>query len=51
MVNSEIDADFDGDALFPAWPREAFDCVATEPHETPQGLRYRYVTYRRRSGG
>lgn len=48
---TEIDADFDGDAFFPAWPREAFDCVASEPHETPQGLRYRYVTYRRRFGG
>jgi len=48
---TEIEADFDGDAFFPEWPREAFDCVAEEPHETPQGLRYRYVTYRRRPGG
>jgi dihydrofolate reductase len=48
---TEIDADFKGDAFFPDWPRDAFDCVATEPHETPQGLRYRYVTYRRRSSG
>ena len=47
---TEIDADFDGDAFFPVWPREAFDCVTNEPHETPQGLRYRYVTYRRRLG-
>ncbi len=46
---TEIDADFDGDAFFPDWPRETYDCVTSETHTTPQGLVYRYVNYRRRA--
>ena len=46
---TEIDADFEGDAFFPDWPREAFACEASETHTTPQGLIYRYVNYRRRA--
>ena len=48
---TEIDADFEGDAFFPDWPREAYDCVASETQTTPQGLVYRYVNYRRRAVG
>jgi dihydrofolate reductase len=48
---TEIDADVEGDAFFPDWPRDAFDCVASETQSTPQGLVYRYVNYRRRAVG
>lgn len=50
LLLTEIDADFDGDAFFPAWPRAGFECVANETHETPQGLAYRYATYHRAKG-
>lgn len=46
---TEIDADFDGDAFFPDWPREAYDGVESETQTTPQGLVYRYVNYRLRA--
>lgn len=49
LVLTEIDADFDADAFFPEWPRDAYDEVSNEPNVTPQGLAYRYVTYRRKS--
>jgi dihydrofolate reductase len=45
---TEIDADFEGDAFFPAWPRQDYDCTATESHTTADGLAYRYASYRRR---
>ncbi len=46
---TEIDADFDGDAFFPAWSRDDFECMATESHATAEGLAYRYASYRRRA--
>jgi dihydrofolate reductase len=46
---TEIDADFDADAFFPDWPREAYDVTSTETHTTPDGLVYRYVDYHRRT--
>ena len=49
LLLTEIDADFDADAFFPTWPRDAFDVVATDTHTTPQGLVYRYVNYRRKT--
>ena len=48
---TEIDADFEGDAFFPDWPRKAYDGEASEAQTTPQGLVYRYVNYRRRAVG
>ncbi len=45
---TEIDADFDGDAFFPAWSRNVYDCTATESHSTADGLAYRYASYQRR---
>jgi len=48
LVLTEIDARFDADAFFPAWPRAAFDEVASEAHTSDDGTRYRFVTYRRR---
>ena len=49
LLLTEIDADFNADAFFPAWPREAFDVMSTEVHTTRQGLMYRYVDYRRKA--
>lgn len=48
LLLTEIDADFEADAFFPAWPRDQFDVVSSESHATPEGLTYRYVDYRRK---
>ena len=50
LVLTELDADFDGDAWFPAWDRSQFVAGEAECHVTPGGLAYRYVSYRRRAG-
>ncbi|MDO9283559.1 MAG: dihydrofolate reductase [Aquabacterium sp.] len=50
LLLTEIDADYDADAHFPDWPRDDFDLVASESNTNDQGLVYRYVTYRRKSG-
>ena len=44
---TEIDADFDGDALFPAWPREQFALATSEPRVAADGTAYRFNRYRR----
>ncbi len=48
LVLTEIDADLDGDARFPPWPRAAFDEVAREPRTAADGTPFAFVTYRRR---
>ena len=48
LVLTELDADFDGDAWFPAWDRGDFGASAPEEHVTDAGLHYRFVTYTRR---
>lgn len=48
---TEIDAAFDADAWFPAWPRDDYAVVSDEPNTTPDGLPYRYVSYRRTRPG
>jgi dihydrofolate reductase len=50
LVLTEIDADFDGDAHFPAWDRSAFAEVSRESHpaEPPHTPGFAFVTYRRR---
>ena len=48
---TEIEADLEGDAFFPAWPREAFKCTSSEAHETAEGLTSRYVNYQREATG
>lgn len=45
---TEIDADFSGDAHFPPYDRNVWQEIARETAQTPEGLRYAYVTYRRR---
>ena len=46
LLLTEIDADFEADAFFPAWPRQGFTAVSTDAQTTPQGMGFRYVTYR-----
>ena len=48
---TEIDAAFPADAYFPAWDRGAFRQTAREPLERADGLRYSFVTYRRKTPG
>jgi len=49
LLLTEIEADFEADAFFPDWPREAYEVTSSETHTTPAGLVYRYVDYRRRT--
>ncbi|MEP7303209.1 MAG: dihydrofolate reductase [Caldimonas sp.] len=44
---TEIDAVLPADAFFPAWSPAEFRQTAREAHETPEGLRYSFVSYRR----
>ena len=44
---TEIDAQFPADTFFPAWERSRFAEVAREPHQTAEGLRYAFVTYKK----
>ncbi|NUZ08174.1 dihydrofolate reductase [Piscinibacter koreensis] len=48
LVLTELDAEFDADTWFPAWPREAFLQQPGESHVAPQGFTYRFVTYSRK---
>nr|WP_315193410.1 dihydrofolate reductase [uncultured Aquabacterium sp.] len=50
IVLTEIDADFEGDTFFPAWPREAFREHSRETHIAEAGWNYHFVTYRRLEG-
>lgn len=50
LVLTEIDADFDGDAFFPAWNRAQFTAQASDIHTSEHGHRYRWVTYQRQHG-
>jgi dihydrofolate reductase len=45
---TELDAEVEGDAAFPAWERDAFEEVARDERVTDDGLRFAFVTYRRR---
>ena len=48
---TEIDAEFPADTFFPAWDRRRFVRTLHEPHETADGLRYAFVTYKKRPEG
>ena len=45
LVLTEIDADLDGDAHFPEWPRAQFRQASSEPHATAGGVGYRFNHY------
>jgi dihydrofolate reductase len=49
LLLTEIDRDFDGDAHFPDWPRDAFVEVARTRHDSGQGFGYERADYRRRA--
>ena len=44
---TEVDAEFPADTFFPAWDRRRFVRTAHERHETAEGLRYAFATYKR----
>ncbi|HOM12584.1 MAG TPA: dihydrofolate reductase [Rubrivivax sp.] len=44
---TEIDHDFDGDAHFPAWPRQHFVELERTHHDSGQGYGYQRAHYRR----
>lgn len=44
---TEIDADFEGDAHFPAFDRTQWCAVKREPGNAADGLRYAFVSYER----
>jgi len=48
LVLTEIDADLQGDAHFPAWDRQAFVEASREAHVGADGTRFAFATYRRR---
>jgi dihydrofolate reductase len=48
LVLTEIDADVDGDAHFPAWSHDDFVEVSRETHRTAEGLGFAFVVYQRR---
>ncbi len=50
LVLTEIDADLDGDAFFPAWDRRAFVETAREAQRAADGTAYAFVRYRRQAG-
>ena len=48
LALTEIDADLDGDAFFPAWDRAAFERTSNIEAVTANGMSYRFATYTRR---
>jgi dihydrofolate reductase len=50
LVLTEIDADFEADAFFPAWDRTQFTAQASDPRTSEHGYTYRWVTYQRQHG-
>jgi dihydrofolate reductase len=46
---TEIDAEVEGDVLFPPWERASFDEVSREEHVSETGLPFAFVCYRERS--
>jgi dihydrofolate reductase len=45
---TEIERDFEGDASFPDWPRDAFVHAERSQHDSGQGWSYHRVHYRRK---
>jgi dihydrofolate reductase len=48
LLVTELDRDFDGDALFPAWPRGDFVEASRTHHDSGQGFGYQRADYRRK---
>jgi dihydrofolate reductase len=50
LLLTEIDADVEGDTLFPFFDDRAFEEVAREQHVSEDGISFAFVTYSRRPG-
>lgn len=48
---TEIDAEFPADTFFPRWDRSRFALAARESHESEDGLRYAFATYKKLPSG
>ena len=46
---TEVDAEIEGDARFPAFVRGEWRETAREPHHAPDGTRFDFVTYEKRA--
>ena len=51
LLLTDIDADVQGDTVFPSWDRTAFEEVSREEHVSEAGTPFAFVTYERRDGG
>jgi dihydrofolate reductase len=51
LLLTEIDAEFPADTFFPAWQRNRFTQTAREPHESADGVRYAFTTYKKLTPG
>ena len=49
LLLTEIDADAEGDTLFPQWDRAAFEETSREQHVSETGIPFSFVTYVRRA--
>lgn len=49
LVLTEVDAEFEADAFFPAWDRGLFDEVSRETRVDGAGRPFAFVTYRRKA--
>ncbi len=47
LALTEIDAEIEGDTVFPEWDRRAFEEISREQHVSPDGIRFSFVTYGR----
>ena len=47
LLLTEVDAEFGGDTLFPAWDRTAFEETSREPHVSEDGTPFAFVTLER----
>ncbi len=47
LVLTELGADFEADAFFPAWNRDEFERVDARPHVSQTGVPFVFATYRR----
>jgi dihydrofolate reductase len=47
LVLTEIDREFAGDTVFPAWDRGAWRATQREPHTSAEGMRFDFVLYER----
>ncbi len=50
LLLTEVDAELDGDVVFPAWDRSQFEQMSRHGAQTATGLHFDFVSYRRRSG-